>query len=78
MERSIPGHLVYRRAGMRALPTMKDDEHNFKNAERGAHCGIVAIISGFLSRFFQICFELFDSLVKSGIITETLRLESTL
>lgn len=40
----------------------------------GTHCGIVAIVGGFFPRFFQVGFELFDSLVKSGIIAETLRL----
>lgn len=43
-----------------------------------AHCSIVAIVGGFFPRFFQVGFELFNSLVESGIIAETLRLENTL
>jgi len=44
----------------------------------GAHRDLVAIVGGFLSCFFQISFELLDSLIKRSIIIETFRLEQIL
>jgi hypothetical protein len=42
------------------------------------HCDLVAVIGGFFPCFFQVGFELLDSLIEGSIVIETFRLEQIL
>ena len=44
----------------------------------GAHNDVITIVGSFLPCFFQVSFELLDSLVKGSIIIKAFRLEQTL
>jgi hypothetical protein len=42
------------------------------------HHNVIAIVGGFLARFFQVSLQLLDGLVEGSIVAETFRLEQTL
>ena len=44
----------------------------------GAHNDVITIVGSFLPCFFQVSFELLDSLVKGSIVIKAFRLEQTL
>jgi hypothetical protein len=50
----------------------------YKPRKKDVHHDVIAIVGGFLARFFQVSLQLLDGLVESTIIAETFRLEQTL
>jgi hypothetical protein len=79
--RSEGAYLVIRRVneregGLLLRGKIIDKLHRIRKTD--AHHDVVAVIGGFLPCFFQVGFELLDSLIKGCIVIETFRLEQTL
>jgi hypothetical protein len=57
---------------------MKNNQYGSPGQKTRAHRDLVPVVGGFLPSFFQVSFELLNSLIKRSIITETFRLEQIL
>ena len=74
----LPGHLVCRRAGRRALPAARVSPSTLWDGKTCAYYDVLAVVGSLFPRLFQVGFEFLDGLVEGSVVAKTFRLEQIL